>query len=46
MVPAAALGYRTVFINRHRDPVRGAAPTRVLADLSPLPDIVDELALP
>ena len=46
MVPAAALGYRTVFINRHREPVRGAAPTRVLADLARLPDTVAELASP
>lgn len=46
MLPAAALGYRTVFINRHRDPVTGAAPTRVLTDLTPLPDTVDALASP
>ena len=46
MIPAAALGYRTVFINRHRDPVSGAAPTRVLTDLARLPDIVDELTSP
>jgi len=44
MIPAAALGYRTVFINRHRDPVTGAAPTRVLADLAQLPETVDDLA--
>jgi 2-haloalkanoic acid dehalogenase type II len=43
MIPAAALGYRTVFINRHRDPVRGAAPTRVLTDLAPLPAAIDAL---
>jgi 2-haloacid dehalogenase len=46
MVPAAALGYRTVFINRHGEPVRGAAPTRVLTDLARLPDTVAELASP
>ena len=44
MIPAAALGYRTIFINRHRDPVRGAAPTRVLPDLAPLPAAIDDLA--
>jgi len=44
MVPAAALGYRTVYINRHRDPVGGATPTRVLADLARLPEAVAELA--
>jgi 2-haloacid dehalogenase len=46
MTPAAALGYRTVFINRHREPVRGAAPTRVLTDLARLPDTVAELGSP
>lgn len=46
MIPAAGLGYRTVFINRHRDPVSGAAPTRVLADLALLPEAVDDLASP
>jgi 2-haloalkanoic acid dehalogenase type II len=46
MVPAAALGYRTVFINRHRDPVSGAAPTRVLTNLARLPESVDDLASP
>ncbi len=44
MTPAAALGYRTVFINRHDDPVPGTAPTRVLANLAPLPETVDDLA--
>ena len=42
--PASALGYRTVFINRHGEPVVGATPTRVLADLSRLPDTITELA--
>jgi 2-haloalkanoic acid dehalogenase type II len=46
MIPAAALGYRTIFINRHRDPVSGAAPTRVLIDLAPLPETVEDLASP
>ena len=44
MVPAAALGYRTVFINRHNDPVTGASPTRVLPDLRSLPETVEQLA--
>ncbi|HLW49260.1 MAG TPA: HAD-IA family hydrolase [bacterium] len=44
MVPAGALGYRTVYVNRHGAPVGGAAPTRVLADLAALPDTVDEMA--
>ncbi len=42
MVPAAALGYRTVFIDRHREPL-ASAPTRVMPDLSSLPKIVAEL---
>jgi len=46
MVPAAALGYRTIFINRHRDPVAGTASTQVLTDLTLLPDTVDALASP
>jgi 2-haloacid dehalogenase len=46
MIPAGALGYRTVFINRHRDPVAGAAPTRVLTDLALLPETVADLASP
>jgi len=44
MAPAAALGYRTVFINRHGEPVTGAAPTRVLRDLAALPTTIVELA--
>lgn len=44
MVPAAALGYRTVFINRHNEPVTGASPTRVLPDFSALPETVEQLA--
>lgn len=46
MVPAAALGYRTVFINRHDDSVTGASPARVLPDLRALPETVDQLELP
>jgi len=44
MVAAGALGYRTVFINRHGEPVTGARPTRVLRDLAALPDTITELA--
>jgi 2-haloacid dehalogenase len=36
MAPAAALGYRTVFIDRHAEPLT-SAPTRVLRDLAGLP---------
>jgi hypothetical protein len=36
MVPAAALGYRTVFIDRHGEPLV-SSPTRVLPDLAGLP---------
>jgi len=44
MAPAEALGYRTVFINRREQPVQGARPTRVLPDLTGLPDAIAELA--
>jgi len=43
MRPAAALGYRTVFIDRHGERLE-TSPTRVLRDLAPLPDTIDELA--
>ncbi|MDQ6858931.1 MAG: HAD hydrolase-like protein [Chloroflexota bacterium] len=42
MVPAAALGYRTVFIDRHGEPLV-SSPTRVLRDLAGLPEAVAEL---
>jgi 2-haloalkanoic acid dehalogenase type II len=42
MVPAAALGYRTVFIDRHGEPLE-TTPTRVLHDLSDLPRTIAEL---
>ena len=42
MVPGAALGYRTVFIDRHGEPLT-SAPTRVLRDLSGLPRAIAEL---
>ena len=42
MVPAAALGYRTVFIDRHGEPLI-STPTRVLRDLAPLARIVAQL---
>ncbi|MGH2499503.1 MAG: HAD-IA family hydrolase [Candidatus Limnocylindria bacterium] len=41
--PATGLGYRTVFIDRHGEPLE-SEPARVIADLARLPDIVDELA--
>ena len=44
IVPAGAFGFRTVFINRHDEPVVGATPTHVLPDLRPLPQTIDELA--
>ena len=43
MRPAAALGFRTVFVDRHREPLE-TSPTRVVPDLSPLPHVIDELA--
>jgi len=42
MVPAAALGYRTVFIDRHAETLM-TAPTRVLRDLSRLPATIADL---
>jgi len=43
MRPAAALGFRTVFIDRHGETLE-TAPTRVLPDLSTLPNVIAELA--
>ncbi len=43
MRPAAALGFRTVFIDRHGETLE-TSPTRVLRDLSTLPDVLGELA--
>jgi 2-haloacid dehalogenase len=42
MRPAAALGFRTVFIDRHRERLT-TSPDRVLPDLSGLPHALDEL---
>jgi 2-haloacid dehalogenase len=42
MRPAAALGYRTVFIDRHGEALE-TAPTRVLRDLSRLPETIAAL---
>lgn len=42
MVPAAALGYRTVFIDRHAEPLV-SSPTRVLRDLVPLSRTIADL---
>jgi 2-haloacid dehalogenase len=44
MIPGAALGFRTVFINRHDEPVAGAAPAAVLRDLRDLPATIARLA--
>lgn len=43
MRPAAVLGFRTVFIDRHGETLE-TSPTRVLHDLSTLPDVIDRLA--
>jgi 2-haloacid dehalogenase len=43
MHPAAALGFRTVFVDRHSETLE-TSPTRVIPDLSTLPDVIDELA--
>lgn len=43
MRPAAALGFRTVFIDRHGEALE-TSPNRVLPDLATLPDVIDELA--
>ncbi len=42
MRPAAALGYRTVFVDRHGEAL-SSKPTRVIGDLAPLPDVIDAL---
>ena len=42
MLPAAALGFRTVFIDRHAEPLT-TTPTRVLRDLSSLPRTIADL---
>jgi len=42
MRPAAELGYRTVFIDRRGETLE-TAPTRVIADLTALPSVIDEL---
>jgi FMN phosphatase YigB (HAD superfamily) len=42
MRPAAALGYRTVFVDRHGEKLE-TSPTRVIGDLAALPDVIDAL---
>lgn len=42
MRPAAELGYRTVFVDRHGERLV-SAPTRVIPDLASLPSVIDEL---
>ena len=43
MRPAAELGFRTVFVDRHGEDLV-TTPTRVIRDLSPLPETVAQLA--
>jgi 2-haloacid dehalogenase len=42
MRPAASLGYRTVFVDRHGEKLE-TSPTRAIADLSSLPSVIDAL---
>jgi len=42
--PTTAWGYRNVWIARRIEPLRGADPTRILPDLSALPDTIDDLS--
>jgi FMN phosphatase YigB (HAD superfamily) len=42
MRPAAELGYRTVFVDRHGETLV-TAPARVIPDLASLPSVLDEL---
>lgn len=42
--PTTSWGWRNVWIARRIEPLRGAEPTRIHADLRPLPDTIDELA--
>ena len=42
MRPAATLFYRTVFVDRYGETLE-TAPTRVIRDLSSLPDVIDAL---
>lgn len=42
MRPGAALGYRTVFVDRHGEKLT-TSPTRVIHDLMALPDVIDAL---
>ncbi len=42
MRPAAELGYRTIFIDRHSEPLE-TRPTHVLPDLARLPQVIDQL---
>ena len=42
MRPAAALGYRTVLVDRHGEKLE-TSPTRVITDLATLPGVIDAL---
>lgn len=43
IAPAASLGYRAVFVNRHDEVVSGAIPTRTVRDLGSIRAVIDEL---
>lgn len=43
--PASSFGYRTIWVARRIEPLRGAEPTLILEDLTRLPDTIDQLAV-
>ncbi|MDP9265299.1 MAG: HAD hydrolase-like protein [Chloroflexota bacterium] len=43
IVPATALGYRTVYVNRHADPIGAVAPTVQIPDVASLPETIAHL---
>jgi 2-haloacid dehalogenase len=42
--PTTSWGWRNVWIARRIEPLRGASPTRILPDLTALPDTIDDLS--
>ena len=42
--PTTVWGYRNIWIARRIEPLRGAQPTKILPDLTLLPDAIDEVA--
>ncbi len=42
--PTTSWGYRNVWIARRVEPLRGATPTKILPDLTSLPDTIDALS--